>query len=112
MIHETAIIDKGAIIGQNCFIQGKIGNNCRIQNNVSVYKKVVLKNNVFCGPSCVFTNVLFPRAGIKGTYLETIIEDNVTIGANAVIRCGITLGKNCFIGAGSVVLNNDTISSR
>ena len=133
-IHETAIIDDGATIGsgtsiwhfthvcseaiigdkvsigQNVYIGNKvkIGNNCKIQNNVSVYDNVILEDDVFCGPSMVFTNVYNPRAQIsrKSEYKQTIVKRGVTIGANATIICGITLGSFSFIAAGSVVRTN------
>jgi UDP-2-acetamido-3-amino-2,3-dideoxy-glucuronate N-acetyltransferase len=129
--HETAVIDDGAIIGndtkiwhfchvmsgakigdncilgQNVFVGGKgvIGNNVKIQNNVSVYDSVEIDDDVFCGPSCVFTNVINPRATVnrKAEYLKTRVEKGVTIGANATILCGVTLGMFSFIGAGAVV---------
>ena len=83
----------------------KIGNNVKIQNNVSVYEGVTLEDNVFCGPSCVFTNVINPRSAIsrKKEILPTLVRKNVTIGANATILCGITIGQYAFIGAGAVV---------
>ncbi len=129
--HESAYIDEGAkigagskiwhfshilkgveigqntIIGQNVMIgpDVKIGHNCKIQNNVSLYKGVTLEEGVFCGPSCVFTNVNTPRAEIerKNEYLKTYVEKSVTIGANATIVCGVKLGAFSFIGAGAVV---------
>ena len=129
--HQTAVIDDGAIIGngtkiwhfchimsgakigsdcslgQNVYVGGKavIGNNVKIQNNVSVYDSVEIDDDVFCGPSCVFTNVINPRATVnrKAEYLRTSVEKGVTIGANSTIVCGVTLGKYSFIGAGAVV---------
>ncbi len=129
--HETAIIDSGAKIGKNSRIwhwvhickntvigeecslgQGvyvgndvKIGNRCKIQNNVSVYDSVVLEDEVFCGPSMVFTNVINPRASIerKDEYQTTLVKKGATIGANATIVCGTILGEYCFIAAGAVV---------
>lgn len=129
--HQTAVIDDGAIIGngtkiwhfchimsgakigndcslgQNVYVGGKavIGNNVKIQNNVSVYDSVEIDDDVFCGPSCVFTNVVNPRATVnrKAEYLITRVEKGVTIGANATIVCGVTLGNYSFIGAGAVV---------
>jgi UDP-2-acetamido-3-amino-2,3-dideoxy-glucuronate N-acetyltransferase len=82
-----------------------IGNNVKIQNNVSVYTGVELEDDVFCGPSCVFTNVLNPRSQIirRSEYQRTLIRRGSTIGANATIICGITIGRYAFIGAGSVV---------
>src|SRR3546814_12479210 len=78
---------------------------CKIQNNVSVYKGVTLEESVFCGPSCVFTNVMNPRAEIerKSEFRPTRVRRGATIGANATIVCGVTLGEYCFIGAGAVV---------
>lgn len=129
--HETAIVDDGAIIGdgtriwhwvhisgkavigekcsfgQNVFVGNnvKIGSNCKIQNNVSVYDNVFLEDDVFCGPSMVFTNVYNPRSAItrKDEYRDTVVKRGVTIGANATIVCGVTLGEYSFIAAGAVV---------
>jgi len=129
--HETAIIDapakigkgtqirpfshilKGSIIGKNCkFGQNvvvgpdvKIGNNVKIQNNVSVYKGVVLEDEVFCGPSVVFTNVLNPRSRISRMKeaLPTLVKKRASLGANAAIICGNTIGRYAFVGAGTVV---------
>ncbi len=103
-------VGKNCNIGQNVFIGNnvKIGDGCKIQNNVSLYDGVTAGNNVFFGPSCVFTNVLKPRAkqSVKGNYIKTMIEDEVTIGANATVLCGIRLGKGCMIGAGAVVIKD------
>lgn len=100
-------IGKNVVIGQNCVLgpDVTIGNQCKIQNNVSVYKGVVLEDGVFCGPSCVFTNVNNPRAEIerKTEYKTTLVKRGTTIGANATIVCGHTLGEYCFIAAGAVV---------
>ena len=106
-ISENVIIGKNVNIGQNVFI-GKnivIGNNCKIQNNVSVYEGVTLEDNVFVGPSVVFTNVNMPRANInqKDNFLKTLVMKGASIGANSTIICGNTLEENCFIGAGSLV---------
>ena len=131
MYHETACIDKGAIIGsgtkvwhwthicsgaiigenctigQNVFIGDNaiIGNGVKIQNNVSIYDQVVIKDDVFCGPSVVFTNVYNPRAFIprKDKYQKTVINKGVTIGANSTLICGIEVGEYAFIGAGALV---------
>jgi acetyltransferase-like isoleucine patch superfamily enzyme len=100
-------IGKNCIISQNVMIgpDVEVGNNCKIQNNVSLYKGVRLEDNVFCGPPCVFTNIYNPRSEIdrKSEIRMTTVKEGVTIGANATIICGITLGKYCFIGAGVVV---------
>jgi UDP-2-acetamido-3-amino-2,3-dideoxy-glucuronate N-acetyltransferase len=106
-ISENAIIDENVIIGQNVFIgkNVKVGNRCKIQNNVSIYEGVYLEENVFIGPSVVFTNVNFPRANIeqKDKFITTIVKNGSTIGANSTIICGISLGRNSFIEAGSLV---------
>lgn len=94
-------------IGQNVFVAGNviIGNNVKIQNNVSLYTGVVVEDDVFLGPSMVLTNVINPRSHVnrKEEYKTTLIQRGASIGANATIVCGITLGRYCFIGAGSVV---------
>ncbi len=109
-LSKNSKIGKNCNIGQNVFIgeKVKIGNNVKIQNNVSVYSGVVLKDNVFIGPSVVFTNVKFPRSKInqKQKFKNTIIENGATIGANSTIVCGIKIGKDAFVGAGSVVTKN------
>ena len=107
-IMAGAVIGKGCNIGQNVFIgsTARIGDNVKIQNNVSVYEGVTLEDYVFCGPSCVFTNVSKPRSAFPRTdrtFDETVVRKGATIGANATIVCGITIGEHCFIGAGSVV---------
>jgi UDP-2-acetamido-3-amino-2,3-dideoxy-glucuronate N-acetyltransferase len=98
------------IIGQNVMIgpDVRIGRRCKIQNNVSIYTGVELEDNVFCGPSCVFTNVNNPRAEIerKKEFRPTLVKRGATIGANATIVCGNTLGAYCFIGAGAVVVED------
>ena len=109
-ISENVKIGKDCILGQNSFIgrNVKIRNNVKIQNNVSIFEGVELKNDVFCGPSVVFTNVLKPRSFInqKKSFLKTLVNIGVTIGANSTIICGINLGKFSFIGAGSLVTKN------
>lgn len=130
-IHETAFVDEDCTIGsgtkiwhfshvlprtrigRNCVLgqnvvagpDVSIGDNCKIQNNVSVYKGVTLEEGVFCGPSCVFTNVINPRAEIerKSEFKPTLVKRGATIGANATIVCGCTIGAYAFIGAGAVV---------
>lgn len=131
--HGTAIVDDGATIGdgtkiwhfshvmsqahigencslgQNVFVanQVKIGNHVKIQNNVSIYEGVTLDDHVFCGPSMVFTNVKNPRSAFPRNtgkdYLKTWVQEGASIGANATIVCGITIGKWAFIAAGAVV---------
>ena len=128
--HETAIVDAGASIGrgtkiwhwvhigsqasiganctlgQNVYVgNARVGNNVKIQNNVSVYDAVVLEDDVFCGPSMVFTNVINPRSHIvrKSEYRTTVVKRGATIGANAVILCGHTIGRYAMIGAGAVI---------
>lgn len=133
-IHETACVDEGALIGnntkiwhfchvmpnarigsdcilgQNTFVGSKaeIGDRVKIQNNVSIYDSVILEDDVFCGPSCVFTNVVNPRSFVerKSDYKETRIKKGTSIGANATIVCGVTVGEYAFIGAGAVVTKN------
>jgi UDP-2-acetamido-3-amino-2,3-dideoxy-glucuronate N-acetyltransferase len=103
-------IGEGCSIGQNVMIGPavKIGNRCKIQNNVSLYNGVELEDGVFCGPSCVFTNVNNPRAEIerKDEFRLTLVKRGASIGANATIVCGHTLGEYCFIAAGAVVTGN------
>ncbi len=107
-------IQSGAVIGSNCSLgqnvnisnNVQIGNGCKIQNNVSIYEGVELENDVFCGPSCVFTNDLTPRAkypkGSKG-YVKTLVKEGASIGANATIICGNTIGKWSLVAAGALV---------
>jgi len=130
-VHESSYIDDGAEIGEGTKIWhfshimsgAKIGKNCslgqnvnvgsgavigdgvKIQNNVSVYDDVVIEDDVFCGPSCVFTNVINPRAFVerKNEYKKTVVKKGASIGANATIVCGVTIGEYALIGAGSVV---------
>ena len=129
--HETAVIDQGCQIGkgsriwhfthimsgailgekcnlgQNVFVSADVilGNNVKVQNNVSIYTGVVCEDDVFLGPSMVFTNIVNPRSAVirKDQYIRTLVQQGVTIGANATIICGNTLGAFCFIGAGAVV---------
>ncbi len=133
-VHETAIIDEGAEIGENCKIWhwthvsagariGKncsfgqnvyianrvsIGNNVKVQNNVSIYDEVTLEDDVFCGPSMVFTNVYNPRAEIerKSEYRPTVVRQGATLGANCTIVCGSSIGRYAFVAAGTVVLED------
>jgi len=111
-IQSGASIGKNCSIGQNVNIGNnvKIGNYVKIQNNISVYEGVEIEDYVFCGPSMVFTNVLIPRSEFpqrgKQYYKKTLIKRSVSIGANATIICGITIGNYAFIGAGTVVTKN------
>lgn len=132
--HPTAIIDEpcdigpgtkiwhfchvmaGARIGANCVLGQNvlvasdvtIGNGCKIQNNVSIYTGVELEDAVFCGPACVFTNVINPRAELnrRAEFKRTLVRRGATIGANATIVCGVTIGCYAFIAAGAVVRTN------
>ncbi len=133
-VHESSYVDDGARIGrgtkvwhfchvmpgaeigercnlgQNVVVMPgtKIHNNVKIQNNVSIYEGVILEDDVFCGPSCVFTNVLNPRSHVsrKDQYRQTLVKRGASIGANATIVCGVTLGEYAFIGAGAVVTSD------
>ncbi|HWO89769.1 MAG TPA: acyltransferase [Gemmatimonadales bacterium] len=102
-----AVIGERCNIGQNCVVMSgvRIGNNVKIQNNVSVYEGVILEDDVFCGPSMVFTNVGNPRSHVnrRGEYETTLVRRGASIGANATIVCGVTLGEYSFVGAGAVV---------
>ena len=130
-LHETSIVDDGCEIGEgtkiwhfshvltgsrigrNCVIGQNVmigpgvtvGDGCKIQNNVSLYRAVTLEDEVFVGPSAVFTNVLIPRAFIerKHEFRDTLVRKGATVGANATIICGITIGRYAFVGAGAVV---------
>jgi UDP-2-acetamido-3-amino-2,3-dideoxy-glucuronate N-acetyltransferase len=105
-----ASIGKNCMLGQNTFVASnvRIGNNVKIENNVSVFEGVTLEDGVFCGPSCVFTNVKNPRSHIsqKGNYGKTLVKEGATIGANTTIVCGHTVGRYVFIGAGAVVTDD------
>lgn len=133
-IHESSYVDEGATIGaqskiwhfchimpgavigarcslgQNVVVMNSvtIGDNCKIQNNVSLYEGVTLEDDVFCGPSMVFTNVMNPRSHVsrKNEYRKTLVKRGASIGANAAIVCGSTLGEYSFIGAGAVVIRD------
>src|SRR3989442_5652719 len=105
-----AVIGERCTLGQNVVVMPgtRIGNNCKIQNNVSIYEGVELEDDVFCGPSCVFTNVMNPRSHVsrKHEYRKTLVRRGATIGANATILCGATLGEYAFIVAGAVVTSD------
>jgi UDP-2-acetamido-3-amino-2,3-dideoxy-glucuronate N-acetyltransferase len=109
-IMPGAVIGRGCSLGQNVVVmpRTRIGDNCKIQNNVSIYEGVVLEDDVFCGPSMVFTNVLNPRSHVsrKHEYRETLVRRGATIGANATVVCGTTLGEYAFVGAGAVVTHD------
>jgi len=106
-ILNEVTIGANCVIGQNVMIgpRVRIGDGCKVQNNVSIYEGVTLEDGVFCGPSCVFTNVLNPRAFIsrKTEFKPTLVKSGATIGANATIMCGHVIGSFAFIGAGAVV---------
>src|SRR5256885_4375719 len=105
-----AVIGERCNLGQNVVVMPgtRIANNVKIQNNVSIYEGVELEDDVFCGPSCVFTNVTNPRSHVsrKHEYRPTLVKRGTSIGANATIVCGVTLGEFAFIGAGAVVTSD------
>jgi UDP-2-acetamido-3-amino-2,3-dideoxy-glucuronate N-acetyltransferase len=109
-VNPGAVIGKGCSLGQNVVVMNdvRIGNNVKIQNNVSIYDAVELEDDVFCGPSMVFTNVINPRSHVprKSEYRKTLVRRGSTIGANATIVCGVTLGEYSFVGAGAVVTDD------
>ena len=106
-VMKDSVIGKACNIGQNVLVSSgvRMGDNCKIQNNVSLYTGVVLEDHVFCGPSMVFTNVVNPRSEVvrKDEYKTTLVKCGASIGANATVVCGITIGQYAFIGAGAVV---------
>jgi UDP-2-acetamido-3-amino-2,3-dideoxy-glucuronate N-acetyltransferase len=106
-IMKDSVVGENCNLGQNVVVSPGciIGNNVKVQNNVSIYTGVVLEDDVFCGPSAVFTNVTNPRSHVprKTEYKRTLVKHGATIGANATVICGVTLGRYCFIGAGAVV---------
>jgi UDP-2-acetamido-3-amino-2,3-dideoxy-glucuronate N-acetyltransferase len=109
-IMTGATLGENCNIGQNVVVSPKVvlGNNVRVQNNVSIYEGVICEDDVFLGPSMVLTNVINPRSAVsrKSEYKTTLIKKGASIGANATIVCGVTLGEYCFIGAGAVVTKN------
>jgi UDP-2-acetamido-3-amino-2,3-dideoxy-glucuronate N-acetyltransferase len=106
-VMQGVVMGKNCNLGQNVFVGAnvRLGNNVKVQNNVSLYEGIVCEDDVFLGPSMVFTNIRNPRSAVvrKGQYTETWLERGVSVGANATIVCGIRLGAFCFVGAGSVV---------
>jgi UDP-2-acetamido-3-amino-2,3-dideoxy-glucuronate N-acetyltransferase len=102
-----AVIGERCSLGQNVVVMNgtRMGANCKIQNNVSIYEGVELEDDVFCGPSMVFTNVMNPRSAVsrKNEYRRTLVKRGASIGANATIVCGVTLGEYAFVGAGAVI---------
>jgi UDP-2-acetamido-3-amino-2,3-dideoxy-glucuronate N-acetyltransferase len=106
-VMKDSVIGKRCNIGQNVLVAAgvRMGENCKIQNNVSLYTGVVLEDSVFCGPSMVFTNVVNPRSEVirKDEYQQTLVRHGASIGANATILCGVTIGRYAFVGAGAVV---------
>lgn len=105
-VMRTAQIGHYVTIGSFCEIAGKIGNGCRIQNGVYIWAGIELGENVFVGPNVAFTNVKLPKVGVTQKFSKTIVGEGTVIGANATIICGVTIGKDCVIGAGSVVTHN------
>jgi UDP-2-acetamido-3-amino-2,3-dideoxy-glucuronate N-acetyltransferase len=109
-VMRGAVIGRDCVLGQGCFVAStvRIGDGCRIQNHVSLYDGVTLEEDVFLGPSCVFTNVRYPRAHVsrKAEYAATRVERGATIGANATILCGVTIGAYALVGAGAVVTSS------
>ena len=133
-IHPSAIVDDGAVLGKDCRVwhfahisagarigdrcsfgqnvyvgnDVLIGHNVKVQNNVSVYDAVTLEDDVFCGPSMVFTNVFNPRSAVvrKAEYRRTLVRQGATLGANCTIVCGVTIGRHAFVGAGAVVTHD------
>jgi len=106
-ICSQARIGAGCSFGQNVYVGNdvRIGNNVKVQNNVSIYDAVTLEDDVFCGPSMVFTNVYNPRSAVtrKDEYRRTLVAQGATLGANSTVICGVTIGRYAFIGAGAVV---------
>jgi UDP-2-acetamido-3-amino-2,3-dideoxy-glucuronate N-acetyltransferase len=106
-VMRDSVIGQRCNIGQNVVVASgvRIGDNCKIQNNVSLYTGVILHDDVFCGPSMVFTNVLNPRSEVvrRDEYKRTLVRRGASIGANATIICGVTIGTYAFVGAGAVV---------
>jgi len=109
-VMRDSVIGERCNIGQNVVVAPgvRIGDNCKIQNNVSLYTGVILEDDVFCGPSMVFTNVVNPRSEVvrKDEYKRTLVRRGASIGANATVVCGVTIGTYAFVGAGAVVMRD------
>ena len=109
-VMSGAVVGEGSSLGQNAFVASgvHIGKGVKVQNNVSIYEGVVIEDDVFLGPSCVFTNVRNPRSAVnrRGEYETTRVKRGATVGANATIRCGVTLGQHSFVAAGAVVTHD------
>jgi len=106
-VMPEAVVGRNSSLGQNTFVARGVtlGANVKVQNNVSLYEGVTVEDDVFLGPSCVFTNVRNPRSAVtrRGEYEPTLVKRGATVGANATVRCGVTLGEHCFVAAGAVV---------
>ena len=106
-VSSTARLGRGCSLGQNCFVASDVvlGDNVKVQNNVSIYTGTVVEDDVFLGPSCVLTNVTNPRSQVnrRSKYERTLLRRGCSIGANATIVCGVTVGRYAFVGAGAVV---------
>ena len=109
-VMSGAVVGEGSSLGQNAFVASgvHIGKGVKVQNNVSIYEGVVIEDDVFLGPSCVFTNVRNPRSAVnrRSDYETTRVKRGATVGANATIRCGVTLGQHSFVAAGAVVTHD------
>ena len=109
-VMSGAVVGEGSSLGQSAFVASgvHIGKGVKVQNNVSIYEGVVIEDDVFLGPSCVFTNVRNPRSAVnrRGDYETTRVKRGATVGANATIRCGVTLGQHSFVAAGAVVTHD------
>ena len=109
-VMPEAVVGEGSSLGQNTFLARGVvlGRNVKVQNNVSLYEGLTVEDDVFLGPSCVFTNVRNPRSAVnrRGDYERTLVQRGATVGANATIRCGVTLGAHSFVAAGAVVTDD------
>ena len=109
-VMKDCVIGRDCILGQNVFVASgvRVGDRCKIQNNVSLYEGVTLEDDVFCGPSMVFTNVINPRSEVprRGEFKPTLVKKGASIGANATVICGVTIGTGAFVAAGAVVTHD------